>query len=92
MSEFEVHAKVYGEVLHVLSRLGIAVGETPDACLLYTSFSVDIITDLETSFAARYIPLRKKKNLPVITRIITKKQMRSFHNSKSSVSSHRMSL
>ena len=40
-------------------------------------FSVDIIT---------------KKNLPVITRIITKKQMRSFHNSKSSVSSHRMSL
>ena len=31
MSEFEVHAQVYGEVLHVLSRFGIAVGETPDA-------------------------------------------------------------
>lgn len=50
MSEFEVHAQVYGEVLHVLSRLGIAVGETPDA--VHAQQAEDIF-DAEAHFDVR---------------------------------------
>lgn len=50
MSEFEVHAQVYGEVLHVLSRFGIAVGETPDA--VHAQQAEDIF-DAEAHFDVR---------------------------------------
>lgn len=52
-------------------------------------FFADIATDLEACFANCYITFYRKRNSPVIIRIITRKQMRSFRSSRLSVLNRR---